>query len=34
VPISADIMADLISKKDVEWYEDDDEEKYEPESEL
>jgi len=34
VPISADIMADLISKKDVEWYEDDNEEKYEPESDI
>jgi len=30
----ADIVADLISKKDVEWYGDDNEEKYEPESEL
>ena len=32
VPIPADIVADLISKEDVDWYYDD--EKYEPESEL
>jgi len=31
VPISADIVADLISKENVEWH---DEEKYEPVSEL
>jgi len=34
VPIPVDIMADLISKEDVEWYEDNIEEKYLPESEL
>jgi len=33
VPISADIMADLISKKDVDWYDYEDE-KYEPASDL
>ena len=31
VPIPADIVADLISKDAVEWF---DNEKYEPESEL
>ena len=31
VPIPADMVADLISKEDLEWY---DDEKYEPESEL
>ena len=31
VPIPADIVADLISKEELEWY---DDEKYEPESEL
>ena len=34
VPIPADIDADLISKEDVDWYEDNIEEKYEPESDL
>ena len=34
VPIPADIVADLISKEDVDWYEDNIEEKYEPESDL
>lgn len=34
VPISADIMADLISKEDVEWYEDANEARYEPKSDL
>jgi len=34
VPISADIMTDLISKKDVDWYEDAIDEKYVPESDL
>jgi len=33
VPIPADIVADLISKENVERYDYDDE-KYEPESEL
>jgi len=32
VPIPADIVANLISKEEVDWYYDD--EKYEPESEL
>jgi hypothetical protein len=31
VPIPADLVGNLIGKKDLEWYED---EKYEPESEL
>ena len=31
VPIPADMVADLIAKEDVEWY---DDEKYEPESDL
>jgi len=33
VPIPADIVADLISKEDLDWY-DYDNEKYEPESDL
>jgi len=31
VPIPADMVADLIAKEDLEWY---DDEKYEPESDL
>jgi len=34
VPIPADIVADLISKEDVDWYDDNSEEKYEPISDL
>jgi len=34
VPISADIVADLITKENVDWFENSIEEKYEPESEL
>ena len=31
VPIPADLVGELISKEDLEWY---DDEKYEPESDL
>lgn len=34
VPIPADVVGDLIGKEDLEWYDVQNDEKYEPESEL